>query len=118
MAKQSLFIILLFLLLVKSFVPIGFMPSSNLALNPIVICSGIEEKIIFVDQDGNQTDQSHHDNSICEFALSSIFQMPQAYSNAFEITILNLQFSASSEFFQLTKAHGLYEARAPPIMNV
>jgi hypothetical protein len=126
MFRKLFFSVLLLLFLVKSFVPIGFMPNISLAslndpFQTIVICSGLEEKIILVDQDGNKVSQTsdHQTNkNICEFSITTIFDSTPIQPIHIETAIVSFNYQVQQSFASLVYYPHSYQSRAPPIVNV
>jgi hypothetical protein len=126
MFRKLFFSVLLLLFLVKSFVPIGFMPNISLAslnepFQAVVICSGLEEKTILVDQDGNEVSQTsdHQTNkNICEFSITTIFDSALLQRLHIETAMVSFNYQAQQSFVSLVYYPHSYQSRAPPIVNV
>lgn len=53
--------------LFQALIPLGFMPGAN-AATPVVICSGMDMKIVYVDEDGQPAHQQDQSQKSCAFA--------------------------------------------------
>lgn len=53
--------------LFQALIPLGFMPGAN-AATPVVICSGMDMKIVYVDENGQPTHQQDKSQKPCAFA--------------------------------------------------
>jgi hypothetical protein len=87
--KSCLLLLALMGILVKGLIPLGFMPDfSKHAGTAIVICSGIEQKTVYVDQDGQPAqDAGHQVKTPCDFAYTPIITAPVFQSQI--VVVLN-----------------------------
>lgn len=73
--KKSSFLTAAFLLLtlfaviVKSFIPAGFMPESGTGFTKLVICSGLGEKTILVPTEDENYPSHEKQNDICAYQI-------------------------------------------------
>lgn len=77
MLKSGVLMLLLFGIVVRGLIPAGFMPDmTQQAATPIVICAGVDHKIIYVDDNGQPVpdqDQGRADgDGYCAFSLAGL----------------------------------------------
>ncbi len=89
--KSCLLLLALMGILVKGLIPLGFMPNfSEHAGTAIVICSGVEQKTIYVDQDGQPAqDVDHQFKAPCDFAYTPTITAP-VFHNQVALVVLSV----------------------------
>ena len=117
----SIFIAIIFM--AKSLVPVGFMPSfsDNKNVSAITICSGIDEKQIFIDENGQKVpapSNSHSKSPVCEFSLASVFvnfEIPELVPFFVSFYVRPVHKNTEEDHFTFAQN---FQARAPPPSHI
>lgn len=103
-------------LLVQAMIPAGFMPGmSKSADHIIVICSGVEQKTIYVGGEGVPADGPHQEGGqSCAFALSVIAPFSIPALSVLVAAAINLVTNIDRPSFNFTQPLSTHPATGPP----
>jgi hypothetical protein len=115
---KHLFHILVFLAFaMQSIIPAGFMPDINASAagTKLVICSGIGEKTIYLDQDGQPVE--HKEFSKCAYSILSSGGQPAYFTLAAPVDFDN----PAEPFYRVAEISGLSfltpDSTGPPALS-
>ncbi|HEY8190503.1 MAG TPA: hypothetical protein VIF12_07440 [Micavibrio sp.] len=115
---KHLFHILVFLAFaMQSIIPVGFMPDidASAAGTKLVICSGIGEKIIYLDRNGQPVE--HKEFSKCSYSILSSGGQPVYFALAAPVYFDN----PAEPFYRIAKISGLSfltrDSTGPPALS-
>ena len=120
MIKLIFKIVLVLAFVLQALIPAGFMPGSAMAGTPVVICSGMGQKTVLIDGDGQPAGQQEHDKNThapCPWSvLPASLTPPQGFSPAAVFAFAVPEYGP--EKGGLFKAASLYRpnATAPPAL--
>lgn len=118
--KQIFQIVLVLAFALQALIPAGFMPGSAMAGTPVVICSGMGQKTVLLDGDGQpvgQQDDSDAGHAPCPWSVLPVsLTPPQVFSPAALPAFAASAYGPGQD--SLFKAASLYRpnATAPPAL--
>lgn len=121
MIKQIFQIVLVLAFALQALIPAGFMPGSAMAGTPVVICSGMGQKTVLLDGDGQPAEQQDHHgkdtHAPCPWSVLPVsLTPPQVFSPAALPAFAASAYGPGQD--SLFKAASLYRpnATAPPAL--
>lgn len=100
-------------IMVRSLIPTGFMPEFSQAGTAFVICSGIEMKTVYLDENGQPVE--HKVEAPCDFSINTaVLKQPVPVSSLFVPYVEQLFLPEHQVVFTSDSISSHTEARGPP----
>lgn len=103
-------------IMVRSFIPTGFMPEFSQAGTAFVICSGVEMKTVYLDENGQPVE--HQVEAPCDFSINTAaLKQPVPVSSLFVPYVEQLFLPEHQVVFTSDSISSHTDARGPPAIT-
>jgi hypothetical protein len=117
-ASLSFLTLALLGILIRSLIPTGFMPEFSQAGTAFVICSGVEIKTVYLDENGQPT-SGHQVEAPCDFSINTVaIKQLIPVSSLFVPYVATLFLPEHQVHFSDRTIFAHTEARGPPSLTI
>lgn len=104
---------------IRAMIPAGFMPDVSLhAGTPLVICSGLESKTIYVDENGKPASE-HKVEAPCDFSLNNNALKPVVFISSLFVPYVSAWVMPERAVeITVSQLRNFAEARGPPAFSI